>query len=278
MSQPQDPADHPREQERMSNDTDTTDDASGRETPSPAAEATPAIHPDGMPVYHLSGGEYLVGGEGNENVYRVQLAGRTCSCDDYQHRKRDEQNAGCKHIRKVLSVGPSNRSMEDMAVEDIVAIVTRGMDAVGRLEAAEGPSGQSTNGQAHAATETPQTGDGDGPSTADELSPSREQKADYAADKLQEAYDDVIDDMQVKPHAGYVWVQTGASTPDEWPHMGGNDTWTVLLKNPETVEYVYPPDDDRPGHDLYDQKPGQWWKNVIDPDDVDDYLEEVGIA
>jgi hypothetical protein len=107
----------------------------------------------------------------------------------------------------------------------------------------------------------------------EETTPDPEVDPQEAADRLQEAFDDVIDDMQVKAAAGKVWFQTGRDTPDDWPFPGTSDTFSAVT-GPDMVEYVYE-GDDGPNHEWYDDKPGEWWKNAMKPSDVSAYIEEV---
>jgi hypothetical protein len=93
--------------------------------------------------------------------------------------------------------------------------------------------------------------------------------AEEAADTLRDAYDGVVDDMQVKAHDDMVWVQTGKDTPDTLDAPGNPAVFDLLLKDAEQVTYVH---DD---HDLAGDRPGQWWKNAIKPSEVDAYISEV---
>jgi hypothetical protein len=49
----------------------------------------------------------------------------------------------------------------------------------------------------------------------------------------------------------------------------------VLFQNADQVEYIYPEGDDYDEHELYSEKPGEYWKNAIRPGDVVDYINEV---
>jgi hypothetical protein len=116
----------------------------------------------------------------------------------------------------------------------------------------------------------------DAESTTDDSPPGRDVDVDAAADRLQAAFDDVIDDMQVKAANGFVWFQTGRDTPDQWPFPGGDETFNVIT-GPDMVMYVHDGSAewaDGP-HKYYDKKPGEWWKNALAPEAVDDYIAEV---
>lgn len=181
--------------------------------------------------------------------------------------------------------------MSDDAIQTLAAAINRQIDAIDQLRETverltdEFERGRQSQNRLNAtltpllepenesqATELSQAASDD----TDDPSPSNDDEAaQRAADRLQAAYDGVIGDMQVKAHSGKVWVQTGRDTPEDWPHPGGATTFDVLLRTPEQVKYVGEGTDDYPPHEWYDDKPGEWWRNALDPSDVDDYIDEV---
>jgi hypothetical protein len=110
----------------------------------------------------------------------------------------------------------------------------------------------------------------------DESDETDHDAAQEAADRLKEAFDEAVDDMRVQASGGAVFFQTGQDTPDDWPYPGGSETFKVLT-GPDMVKYVHDGTADWADspHELYDYKPGEWWKNALDPEDVDDYINQV---
>jgi hypothetical protein len=113
-------------------------------------------------------------------------------------------------------------------------------------------------------------------SVAPESEPVDTEAAENAAEQLQDAFDTAVDDMQVETGGGAVFFQTGRDTPDDWPYPGGSDTFDVLTDS-DHVMYVHDGTADWADspHKYYDDKPGEWFKNALDPEDVGDYIAEV---
>lgn len=201
-------------------------------------------------------------------VHHVNVREITCDCDDMQYNKDSESEVVCKHIQKAVHQAPASVEMDQAFLELVRDELDRLNTTSRRLEqiASSMEAGAYASGDSETSGDTPADTSSGSSSGAD---------ASDAADKLKTAFDDVIDDMQVKAHAGKIWVQTGQDTPEDWPHIGGDSTFDVLLKNPDHLEYVGEGGDDYPAHDMYDDKPGEWWKNMMDPSDVDDYITEV---
>lgn len=251
--------------------SDAKEDVVGRKEPSTApqtvSQPTSAERESAgsdiadLEIAWRSGHKYHVWSERElQNAYLVNLAGDvpTCNCEHGVH-NRDSREA-CRHIKKAIAVLPSEPNIPANAYNDLVNVLQDVYRLRNELE-------RLTTG-VQADVQATQTGSGSagGSTTAD---------ADAAADRLQDAYDDLIDDMQVMSSDGIVWVQTGKDTPEEWPYPGGDDTWTVLLKNPEKVQYVGEGGEEYDEHKWYSKKPGQYWKNALDPEDVDAYIDEV---
>jgi len=89
------------------------------------------------------------------------------------------------------------------------------------------------------------------------------------AETLQDAYDSVIDGFNVEYSGGWIWVNKSPDAPETLPGPGNVESFDALLKNPEAMEFV--PDDDGRNAD----RPGQYFKNAIEPANVDSYIQEV---
>lgn len=227
-----------------------------------------------MDVAHLGGTEYRVLSRRNgmPTHYHVDVADGACECPDEEYNR--EPHECCGHLEKALVVHTTQLDAGEWAVRDLQTLVDRAMTLTETLQ-------DSTNAVVHGeadSTTSEATDDGSGDdSTMPSGTPEEEHEvAKEAADKLRTAFaDSDIEDMQVQAHAGMVWVQMGRDTPEDWPYPGGSDTFEVLLQNPDQVEYVYEAGDDYDAHELYDEKPGEYWTNAIDPTEVVDYINEV---
>lgn len=203
---------------------------------------------------------------GENTVHRVNTARLTCTCQDAAYNK-DGQEV-CDHVAYAVYNAPRDRDIGEEAFGNIVGILSEMNDYKNALEQRRNHldhvEGMEPDTDTSAVTETAQKdADEDETSTAGIDS-------EAAADRLQEAYDDVVDDMQVQVGpTGALWVQTGMDTPDTLPGPGNVSPFDALLKDPEQVEYIH---DD---HAAVNDKPGEWWKNRIEPSDVDAYIEEV---
>lgn len=252
-----------RVKESMTDDTETT-----------MTDELNSILPGSNPLENLTADQtgpvhYTVTSARNGSVtqHRVNIMGRTCTCEDMEHNV--DGNEVCAHLAYVSTVHPQ-LSVDEMAVyksmslmEDAASLkdqldmqLDRFEDALVELRDAE--AGASTQSGSDGSQTTSQSSNAT--STADPAA---------KAEELQEAYDDVLDDMNVQHHEDYVWVQMGKDTPDELPGPGNVETFTALLQEADQVEYVH---DD---HAAFSEKPGEWWKNRIHPDDVDQYIDEV---
>lgn len=198
-------------------------------------------------------------GTGNK-VYEVNLNAMECSCPDWNYRK-GESPAVCKHMAAALYAAPGTMDVGDALSFDTLELGREVRDLAENLQ--RRVTGLEAD---QAAASAPQGGS----------SPSPDVDPSDAAQRLQDAYDAVVEDMQVRATESYVWVQTGQDTPDSLPGPGNVDTWEAFIKNPEQIDYV---DDEDPGDWVtqahLDEKPGEWWKNAIEPGEVDDYISEV---
>jgi hypothetical protein len=211
-------------------------------------------------------------GDGNPTAYRVNLQDLTChgpdgdTCPDMKHNVEGAEV--CDHIATAIYQAPRQPQLDALAIDGLVDIMDMAQEAA---DAAHNTAKVMERAQATAATQAAAETDtetDDRPSL-EETTPDPDVDPQEAADELQAAYDDVVDDMQVQAANGLVWVQTGRDTPDTLPGPGNVEVFDAFLSGPDAVEYVH---DD---HSLVDDKPGEWWKNAIKPSDVSGYIEEV---
>jgi hypothetical protein len=174
--------------------------------------------------------------DGNQGkIHIATIETRSCSCEHGEKGNNNGQPESCKHLR--------------------CAIETR----------AEPRTNLTVNNEIPATANPSQSTQTDTDDSQSESSAAVDEMAEY----LQNSYDAVIPDMQVKTHNGRIWVQTGQDTPDTLDVPGNPSVFDVFLKNAEQIEYVHE------NHDLHSQKPGEWWKNTIAAGDVEEYVEEV---
>lgn len=202
----------------------------------------------------------------DNTAYLVNTRELDCSCGDQTYSPADDNATVCKHLSVALWASKQQADTEELSrwsMQHELAKVQEARQEVEHL--AEWMNKVSTEVPSEEANESVQeTNDA-----------QQSEAAQEAAQRLQEAFDELIDDMQVQAHEGVVWFKTGYDTDDDWPYPGGDDTWEVLVGNPDQPEYVGEGGDDYPPHELYDEKPGEYWKNILQPEDVDDYIEEV---
>ena len=201
-------------------------------------------------------------------AHRVDVNEMTCTCDDMYYNQEDD--GICDHVAVALYQAPKRVSISEEVTADLAVMMNRldeaSEDARETADALEAGLIAQRDAEADTATEPDTTAS---ESTQDDSPPGRDVDAGEAADRLKGAFDDVVEDMQVQAHEGWVWVQTGRDTPDELPGPGNVDPFTAFLQGPEQIEYIH---DD---HEAVGQKPGEWWKNRIAPEAVDDYIAEV---
>jgi hypothetical protein len=243
--------------------TDTTDD-----TTAPAQNITDF---ESMAARQVTIHQWRVlsyGGEGT-TAYKVNTLDMTCNCEDHTY-----NNTGgevCKHLAKALYVAEARMDVAeglrynlDEQAQEIRLQADRRAQAATTAEA---------NAAAAGGTESVEEAN---ESAAPESDPVDTEAAESAAERLQEAFDTAIDDMQVEANGGAVFFQTGRDTPDGWPYPGGSETFKVLTDS-DHVMYVHDGTADWADspHKYYDDKPGEWWKNAIEPEDVEEYIAEV---
>lgn len=267
--------DNPREIERHSKSDDSDDKPMSTDTSDAASSASPTTDSiadelntilagdaplEGLQAEHQGGLDYLVlsARNGAPSVHHVHLGNDpTCTCKDKQINRDDREP--CAHIVKAMLADRMSfeRSMAQMTLESLQKV----NDAVERAETAadaleDARIRQLSNNPDHdESADTPSKTDDGNPVT-----PSERVDPGEKADELQAAFDDTMSDqMDVQAHDGVVWVQTKRDAKD-WVF----DSW---VRDPDPLEY------DPDGEDY--EKPGEWWKNYIEPGHVETYIEGV---
>ena len=197
---------------------------------------------------------YWVGNETEGTLYQVDLNEtvdgtdgiETCTCPDYRYRVSPDENRACKHIMAVVRAKPSEITVDRMAYDGL----TRQYDILDdklntvmqRLTAVQSESAASAQSRDVPASDA--AGDGQ---QMQEVSPEE------AAERLREAYP--VEGIDVQVHNGQVWVNKTPSAPDY--------TFAAFVREPELMNYDP------------DNGPGEYWKNYLEPGDVDEYISEV---
>lgn len=213
---------------------------------------------------------------GEPTAYEVNVAHPDCECGDEQYNNDDGEI--CKHIAVALYQAPQSIEMERWVakqVSDEMRAVQRKVESMEQTATSLESQLAGVDASSSAGTGAQQDSDGQ-QSDASGQSSDDGPDVQAEADKLQQAFDDVIDDMEVESNGGLIWFKTGYDTPDEWPFPGGSETFKVTSE-PDMVKYVHddsPDWADRP-HPAVDDKPGEYFKNALDPQDVDGYISQV---
>jgi len=208
----------------------------------------------------------------DNTAYLVNTRELDCTCKDNEHNRENPEV--CKHLAVALWAADRNIDTDELSRWSLQHELKNAREAAEKVEHL-GNYLQTVAGSldGEAASEAVENGDSSSQSTTSEAD---SQAAAEAADRLQSAFDEVLDDMQVEHNDGLVWFQTGQDTPDDWPFPGGDETFSVIT-SPDSVMYVHDGSADWADgpHKHYESKPGEWFKNALDPDDVDAYISEV---
>ena len=231
---------------------------------------------DNLKAIHEGGLEYSVLSvrNGSPTYHYVKLGSEpSCTCGDYEY-NRDEREI-CAHIAKAILA--DQMEPDRLAVRELINVTATVTEAASKAREAATEARSTARELDTGLAKVRDTQAGQAASTASDTTenqgetdtsgsgsvPEQDQIGDIT-ERLQDAYDNVLDDMQVQHHNGKVWVQTGKDTPDTLPGPGNVEVFDALLKNPDQT--VYAPDDD---------SPGEWWKNYIEPEYVEEYISEV---
>lgn len=250
MSRPQD---NPKEHERMRGDSDEND--SGTNESMSTNESTDTDELERMNVYQRNESTYIVGNPESGTAYVVNMCNPdhdgsiTCKCPDYRFRAEDSEHRACKHIQKVIEVGKSEIGVAQLAHEGLKQqydILESKVDSMMQELSA-------VNADVKADVSASQSGSVPASDAAGDGQQMQEISAEEAAEKLKEAYP--VQGMDVQEHNGQVWVNKTPEAPDY--------TFSAFLQEPQLMQYDP------------DNGPGQYWKNYLEPGDVDEYIAEV---
>lgn len=220
-------------------------------------------------VTHEGGHEYNVLSARNGSVTKHYVSvgeTPTCTCEDYQY-NRDGQEV-CAHI--AAAVLGDRMDPGEMATQELINVTATVSSAIREAEGAaaeardaadqiESALVKTRDAQAEETVETERNGH------SDTSGGSNDAEIAEKAEKLQEAYDAVIDGMAVEYANGAIWVNITPQAPEELPGPGSISTFNALLRDADQINYS--PDDQ--------SAPGQYFKNRINPDDVNSYISEV---
>lgn len=274
----------------MSDPNETVAEVAGNDIEKGMNTILPGKDPlQGLHAEHEGGLEYTVLSirDGAPSIHWVTL-GETpkCSCNDYQGNRKSSfdgelgsEREPCAHI--VKAVLADTMAPEELAVRELVNVTATvsnaSREAKQAAEEARSTARELDNGlvsvrDAQAGAASNEGTSSSSSDTAEDTSGgshSNDDNASAAAEKLQSAFDEVIDGMQVEYNEGMVWVNKTPKAPDTLPGPGNVEVFSVFLQEPSQVQYVH---DD---HDYKGAEPGSYFKNMLDPSDVDDYINEV---
>lgn len=227
-----------------------------------------------LDVTRIRFNEYAVMSARNGSVtrYEVSLSSPSCTCPDWEYNNDDYEVCAHYAAAQLESDGVDTKGI---AMNDLAGALSEAYEAKRTIKSAEKSIEEALtvarDTEAHAKQ---QATDAASEASEQNAETGGDSSAQAAADRLQDAFDEHLDDMQVQAHAGHVWFQTGQDTEDEWPYPGVDETFQAVT-SPDCVEYVAEGGDGYDAHELYEEKPGKWWKNAIKPSDVEEYISEV---
>jgi len=238
---------------------------------------------DGLVAEHQGGLEYTVLSvrDGEPTLHHVEIGRElSCTCEDKQFNR--EGREACKHICKAVladRMDPGELAVSELvnvtatisqASEEARSAAREARDTADELDTGLAKVRDAEAGQAAETSETPASDPSYGNKTPDDTS-SHSDSADAidAAETLQNAFDSVVDGFETEANEGVVWVNKTPDAPDELPGPGNMDSFEVFLQSPDSMEYVY---DD---HEYAGAEPGQYFGNMIKPENVEAYISEV---
>lgn len=220
----------------------------------------------GLHVEHEGGLEYAVLSSRNGCVtHHYVTIGQepSCTCGDFEYNRTDDREV-CAHI--AAAVLSDQMEPDQLAVRELVdvtsTVTTAASEAREAADLARDAATEIDTGLTKVRdteAEKAERNGHNGSETDDK--PGAIEKAE----ELQNALDDVIDGMETEANAGKVWINITPDAPEELPGPGSVSTFNALLRDPDQTQYA--PDDQ--------SAPGEYFKNRIDPDDVNEYISEV---
>ena len=276
----------------MSDPNETVAEVAGNDIEKGMNTILPGKDPlQGLHAEHEGGLEYTVLSirDGAPSIHWVTL-GETpeCSCNDYQGNRKGSfdgelgsEREPCAHI--VKAVLADTMSPEELAVRELVNVTAtvssasreaKEAAAEARSTARELDNGLVSVRDAQASQAAEGGSNTDSSTTSGETngkpdSHSNDGNAAEAAEKLQTAFDNVVEGMEVEYNEGMVWVNKTPAAPDQLPGPGNVEIFSAFLQGPDQIEYVHE------NHDYAGAEPGNYFKNMIRPENVDDYISEV---
>ena len=220
-------------------------------------------------VTHTGGTEYNVLSARNGSVtkYWVDTGPEpSCTCGDYEYNRSN--NEVCAHLAAAVladRMDPGELAVSELvnvtasvsqSIRDAERAAEQARDAADEIEEALVTT---RDAQAGGTVEDPDRNGHNGGDT------SHGGNVAAKAEQLQNAFDNVIDGMEVEHANGAVWVNITPDAPEELPGPGSIGTFNALLRDADQIKYS--PDDQ--------SAPGQYFKNRIDPNDVEEYISEV---
>lgn len=213
----------------------------------------------------VGGGQYVV--TNGTNTYTVELTGE----DGPEVDAHDEYNPA---VHEAINRHHDSPNLEHNIMLEWAGIIRDAENTLQTAEAAlEGAKDAEVAARSAEADAAQNSVDSGSNAEQNQTQDNDDGRAEEAAERLQSAFDEVIDDMQVTASSGVVWIKTGQDTPDSLPGPGNVSVWETFVKNPDQTEFVYE-SDDGPNHELFSEKPGEYWKNIIRPENVDEYIDE----
>jgi hypothetical protein len=250
---------------------------------------------DGLHAEHEGGLEYTVisSRNGAPSIHWVELGPNpSCTCSDYKGNKASgfsgevgAEREPCSHIVKATLA--DTLSPDELATRELINTTATITNAAGEARQAAREAEDTAReldtvlsrmrsveaDTASSSTSSSSSGDERGTTEATEeqnsSSHSNADSARNAAEKLQKAFDSVIEGMAVEHNEGMVWVNKTPGAPDQLPGPGNIDVFEAFLQNPEQIQYVHD------NHDYKGAEPGNYFNNMIEPSAVDDYITEV---
>lgn len=238
---------------------------------------------DGLDATHEGGLEYSVMSvrDGAPSIHWVTLGENpTCTCADFHGNRKTSftedfgDREPCTHIAKAYLT--DTMDPEQLAVRELINVTATVSEASREArEAAREARDAATeieNGlvhmRAHEADQAASDPSPESSGTSGSTEPSGPNAADKA-DELQAAYDAVVEGFEVEVNEGVLWVNKTPEAPDTLPGPGNIDLFSTFFQNPDQIEYVHE------NHDYDGAQPGQYFKNMIRTENVDDYISEV---
>lgn len=263
------PADNPKEHERMTSDGAETQQTEQSQTETMSTDADDL---DGVNVRLKDENLYQVGNPGEGTAYLVNMHNdehdgtMTCTCPDYRFRAQEGEHRACKHIQAVIRASPSELTTDQLAFKQLVREYEILSDKVESVSQQLSSITSGVHEQSGTQSQTNYAGQQESVPASDAAGDGQQMagvSAEEAAEKLQAAYDNVVEGMDTQVHNGSVWINKTPQCPETLPGPGDVEIFYAFLADAQHVQYDP------------DNGPGQYWKNYIEPQDVGEYISQV---